>query len=378
MAKVAVFCDTYLPGYKAGGPIPSISRIIETDRQHEFRVITRNRDSGDDCTYPGVPVQQWHPVGAASVGFLRRDPRDRAWVASQLRAWRPDFYYVNSLHSLHYSFVPLLAMRSKVFPVSKLVVAPRGETSLGALSIKARKKRSARPAIKRAVGNSVTWHVSSDREERDVREWWGANLPAGHSFIVRPDLAISPAEVASVGPRSASVPVVEFASRIDRMKGLESAILLMGAVSVPYEFRVHGVVKDAEYWQECRQLAARHIPIGRFSYAGPYEPQEAQDLFSDAALLLLPTLGENFGHVISEALSVGCPVLIPDTTLWTPVLEAGGGAILKDPRGAREFVEELLTESFDARQERRAGVLAAYREWFTQKQDLRSLFGPQE
>ena len=32
--------------------------------------------------------------------------------------------------------------------------------------------------------------------------------------------------------------------------------------------------------------------------------------------ILLPTLGENFGHVISEALVGGCPVIISDQTPW--------------------------------------------------------------
>ena len=33
-------------------------------------------------------------------------------------------------------------------------------------------------------------------------------------------------------------------------------------------------------------------------------------------LFYLPTLGENFGHVIAEALGCGLPVLIADTTPW--------------------------------------------------------------
>lgn len=37
---------------------------------------------------------------------------------------------------------------------------------------------------------------------------------------------------------------------------------------------------------------------------------------SEHDLLLMPTLGENFGHVIPEALISGCPVLISDRTPW--------------------------------------------------------------
>jgi hypothetical protein len=40
-------------------------------------------------------------------------------------------------------------------------------------------------------------------------------------------------------------------------------------------------------------------------------------------LFLFPTLGENYGHVISEALASGCPVVISDQTPWRN-LEAEG------------------------------------------------------
>ena len=42
-------------------------------------------------------------------------------------------------------------------------------------------------------------------------------------------------------------------------------------------------------------------------------------------LFFLPTLGENFGHVILEALYAGCPVLISDQTPWRDLEEKGIG-----------------------------------------------------
>src|SRR5690606_20694183 len=39
-------------------------------------------------------------------------------------------------------------------------------------------------------------------------------------------------------------------------------------------------------------------------------------LFSKYDLFFLPTRGENYGHVIAEALSMGTPVLISDQTPW--------------------------------------------------------------
>jgi len=41
-----------------------------------------------------------------------------------------------------------------------------------------------------------------------------------------------------------------------------------------------------------------------------------------------PTRGENFGHVILEALRSGIPAVISDQTPWRDIGEAGAGAVL--------------------------------------------------
>jgi glycosyltransferase involved in cell wall biosynthesis len=158
------------------------------------------------------------------------------------------------------------------------------------------------------------------------------------------------------------------------MKGLSEAISLMSGVPAPFTFRVAGTVKESDYWAECLNLADTKLQRESFRYEGEFSPQDAQRIFAESALMVLPTKGENFGHAIAEALSVGCPVLIPDTTPWTPVVLAGGGALLRDEGNARRFVGEVLTESATARLARRTQALEAYREWFGLNQDVRTLF----
>ncbi len=48
-------------------------------------------------------------------------------------------------------------------------------------------------------------------------------------------------------------------------------------------------------------------------------------MLSGHDLFFLPTLGENFGHVIYEALSAGLPVLLSDQTPWGQVNAQGAG-----------------------------------------------------
>ncbi len=69
-------------------------------------------------------------------------------------------------------------------------------------------------------------------------------------------------------------------------------------------------------------MDSKNIEIKHF---GPAESWQISKLMMEHHLLFLPTLGENFGHVIIEALTCGCPVLISDKTPWKNLEEKGIG-----------------------------------------------------
>src|SRR5438132_620616 len=60
-----------------------------------------------------------------------------------------------------------------------------------------------------------------------------------------------------------------------------------------------------------RQVCLRMCP---YRYCGPIPHEQVAGVLSDNDLLYLPTLGENFGHIIVESFAAGCPVLISDCT----------------------------------------------------------------
>lgn len=67
-------------------------------------------------------------------------------------------------------------------------------------------------------------------------------------------------------------------------------------------------------------------------------------------LFFLPTHGENYGHVIMEALSAGCPVLISDQTPWRDLETKGVGwdIPLNRPEEFVRILQECVTLSGDA------------------------------
>jgi hypothetical protein len=52
---VLVLVGTYLPGYKAGGPLRSIANLVATlGLEFHFRIVTLDRDLGDKLPFLSV------------------------------------------------------------------------------------------------------------------------------------------------------------------------------------------------------------------------------------------------------------------------------------------------------------------------------------
>jgi glycosyltransferase involved in cell wall biosynthesis len=71
---------------------------------------------------------------------------------------------------------------------------------------------------------------------------------------------------------------------------------------------------------------------------------------------LFPTLGENYGHVICEALNAGCPVLISNQTPWRNLQEKGVGWDF--PLEEEERFTATLQQCVDAGGDWYAGLVA--------------------
>ena len=68
---ILTFAVTYLPGYKAGGPIRSLSAMFsQLGDEFDFRLRTRDRDFQDTAAYPGCVPGVWQRVGKAHVMYL--------------------------------------------------------------------------------------------------------------------------------------------------------------------------------------------------------------------------------------------------------------------------------------------------------------------
>ena len=99
-------------------------------------------------------------------------------------------------------------------------------------------------------------------------------------------------------------------------------------------------------------------------------PDQIQDTFAQYDGFILPTLGENFGHVIAESLSAGCPVICSQHTPWTEVINQGGGVALKelDSRVWADEIDRRASQTVSQRDQAKRNALNAYVGWRLQQE----------
>ena len=83
----------------------------------------------------------------------------------------------------------------------------------------------------------------------------------------------------------------------------------------------------------------------RTKYDGEIEHRKLGKIFCEHELLFLPTLGENYGHVVCESLMAGCPVLISDQTPWRDLEKEGVGWAI--PLDDTDAVQAVLQQCID-------------------------------
>lgn len=370
---VLTFTRHYLPGYRAGGPIRTIANMVERlgDR-FEFRIVALDRDIGDATSYPTVPTDIWTPCGKAFVlyvppGFgLRR-------VAQIVRTTPHDLIYLNSFFDPWFTQRVLVNHRLGRLFGRPIVLAVRGEFSEGALRLKWLKKSVFIWLAKLfKLYRGIIWQASSPLEAADIQRVMSAGASGADRVVDGGHIAVAPDLLGAGGVEDPSIvaphrPVQEgalrvcFLSRICPNKNVEYALRILARVRAPVRFAIYGPIEDGAYWSRCEKLMATLPPNVTAEHNGVVEPAHVVSTLAQHDLFLFPTHGENFGHVIHEALRAGLPVLISDQTPWHGLDEMGVGWALplNDLLAFVRRVEEVAAWS-DAERQLRAARARAY------------------
>jgi glycosyltransferase involved in cell wall biosynthesis len=368
-SRVLVTCPTFEPGFRGGGPIRSVARIIDTAPENlDVRLVTSDRDIGSREPYPSLSGRTV-PRGQSTVTYLNKhNPIQWLRMIRDIRRRPIDLLYLNSLWEPWFSQLPLLLAAIRVIPVRVVLIAPRGELSAGALALKARKKRAFIHFLAWLLRRvEMRWHASTRLEVDDILGVFPGT--ARQIILVSVDLTGSQMNsVAHIEPRTGP-PRFVFIGRVSPKKNLDLAIDALARVPVQVSFDIYGPVEDRRYWSACLDKIAAlpdHITV---AYRGELTPNKVPSTFASYDAFVFPTRGENFGHVIAESLAASCPVICSDHTPWTPVLNAGGGVVVhelsKSALGAD--LAAWAAKSPIARADARNAARAAFLIWYGQQ-----------
>lgn len=351
--EVLLYTAFYKPGYKGGGPIKTVSNLIEaTGDEVSYHVVTSDRDLGDKRPYPGLDLDKWCSQGKASVFYRSKT------VVGRLRSLlfclnsRYCIVYLNSFFDPFFSVIPLVLSR---VCGRRVIVGPRGEFSLGAFSIKSTKKRLFVALFKFFwLHRGVVFQASTEHEAADIKRVLGEHV---HVFIAE-DISVLERPDA-IGVKKLNVLKLVFISRISKMKNLLFGLEILQNVKVDVIFDIFGPIEDDAYWRGCQEVISGLPENVKVRHCGELRPDEVLNQFSRYDLFFFPTRGENYGHVIAEAFCAGLPVLISDETPWRNLESEGIGwdLSLSDPQQFIAALESVARMGSDDYREFRERVL---------------------
>jgi glycosyltransferase involved in cell wall biosynthesis len=357
--RVLTLVKRYLPGFKSGGPVRSLANLVEClGDEFDFTIVTYDRDTGDQRPYPHVSGNAVQRVGKAEVIYLNAEERHFQNLARIITTRRPDVLYINSFFEKQFGVAPIVLRRLGLLPDVPVILAPRGEFSIGALGLQAATKR-AYLMVAKAFGlhRGITWQASSPFEAAEIRRRIASStgtdsLARRHDAVVVVPVLVAPHLVTQIAtPRRRNCPAkaagylrVTVLSRLAPVKNLLGALHVLARVRGRVDYTIYGPVDDRRYWLRCQRSISELPSNICVRYAGPVEHTRVADTLAQHDLFFLPTLGENYGHVIMEALMAGCPVLLSDRTPWRDLTAAGVGwdLPLEQPERFADVLEECV------------------------------------
>lgn len=348
--KILVLTRFYLPGVSAGGPIKSVSNLVNAlGEEFCFQIITLNKDLNSEEEYSAIIPGSSTLVGKASVIYLKNNILLPFKIIKTIRNSHYDLIYINSFFDPIFSIFPMLILR--FYPSCRLPVllAPRGELSLGALGLKRLKKNIfINFARLTNLYKDIIWHASTANESNDIRRVFSPVLGSISTARV-----ISASDIANIYTMDELISETDilsarefrlcFLSRITEMKNLLHVLKILKDIQISIELAVYGPIEDHKYWEKCQKLIDLMPSNIKVKYFGPVNSSDVVKTIASYDLFILPTLGENYGHVIVEAWAAGVPVLISDQTPWRNLKKKNVGWDI--PNTSPDLFKEALIEA---------------------------------
>ena len=291
----------------AGGPTRTIGALCEA-LARGGATVDIVAGSGDLLPDPALVTTRFaHPSGiGAALGAARAAYPDHAPILHDNGLW---------------GRANIAASRAALAANLPYVVSAHGMLAPWALAHRSLKKRVAWGAYeRRRLAGAHGLLATAEAERADIRR-----------AVSRVPIATIPGgvDVPGVLPaRPAGPPTLLFMSRIHPVKNLIALLDAWAVLSAQPRFgawRLRIVGPDEGGHLATVRAHAERLGVSRVDFAGPVADADKSSAYAAADLFVLPSLTENFGVVVAEALAHGLPVVTTHGAPWAGVRDHGCG-----------------------------------------------------
>jgi glycosyltransferase involved in cell wall biosynthesis len=336
---------TYLPATRYGGPIFAVHGLCKAlaARGHEVSVFTTNVD-GDGTS----DVQLNEPVlmDGVRVHYFAQSLR-RLYFSLPMRTMLhrhvADFDVVHA-HSVFLwpTAAAARTARSKGVPY---IISPRGMLVPELVRKKSRLVKTAWIALveRQNIAHACAVHFTSTREREDAA---ALGIAAPRAAVIPNGVALPLARTDAREPAT-----ILFLGRVNWKKGLDRLLAAMALIDPRLDARLIVAGRDDEGY------AATLPRSDRVTFIGEVGGAEKERLLATATMLVLPSLSENFGNVVLEALAHETPVIVtPGVGLADDVAGSGTGIVSDGaPEALAAAMQRLLSNRDEAAEMGRRG-----------------------
>jgi glycosyltransferase involved in cell wall biosynthesis len=361
--RILQVVPSYLPGTSYGGPVASVHGLSRAlvELGHDVTVFTTDRDgwtpmvrAPERASFDGVEVRYFP---ARFPTRVHRAPSMR----TALRAALPS-YDVCHLHGV-FTWPVTCAAREAERAGVPYVLSPRGMLVRELIRRRGRVRKELwlRAFDRRTVARAAWLHATSELEAADLAE---LGLPATPVVVIENGVEPLPTLEDSVLLRSEVREVlgrddlILFVGRLSWKKGLERLVRALSELE-----RGHLVVAggDHGFGDTLRRRVTELGLDARVTLVGEVAGPEKAALYRSARVLALPSDHENFGNVVTEAMSAALPVVVTRTVGAAPLVAAAGAGRVVDltPESIAEALSELLADDVLREALGQAGLRAA-------------------
>lgn len=328
-SSILLFTDWYWPAQKAGGPVQSTQNMVKLlEKHYHISIVCRATDWGDQTIMPNIMPDQWQ-VHSDAIKILYLSPQKTKLknIKQIIKEENPNILYINGIFSFYFSILPLFF--SKVFNLQKTYVAVRGMLHTSALSVKPLKKQlflsfargfglfqgnqTAIQSFSQRYQSSIQLLASNAIEKKAIQSALGSKI----NTKVLGNVPIHPEHCPQHSiPKTVGSLKLIFVGRIAPEKNPLTLLKALQKLDQPIAITWVGSAIDQAYYNNFlaeikalpKQVQSKHIPT--------LEHDQLLACIAEHHVMVLPSLGENFGHAIYEALACSRPVIIGNNTAW--------------------------------------------------------------